>query len=148
MKIWRPGPQLVFTLNNRFFRHQAGYILLPARPGGQADRVVGLYKYKVVNNISLSAIQGLLLWFERWCMVEYNALSPASYKEMPSIFADQLRPRIRVPIPMRGKGRGRLRGLSHWVQLCTHHVTWSPHKLWRSTSIFKLCFSQKLELPS
>jgi hypothetical protein len=28
------GPQLVFTLNNRFFRHQACYSLLPAKPGG------------------------------------------------------------------------------------------------------------------
>jgi hypothetical protein len=28
------GPQVVFTLNNRFFRHQAFYSLLPAKPGG------------------------------------------------------------------------------------------------------------------
>jgi hypothetical protein len=39
------GPQLVFTLNNRFFCHQACYSLLPAKPGGQADRVVSLWKY-------------------------------------------------------------------------------------------------------
>jgi hypothetical protein len=44
------GAQLVFTLNNQFFRHQACYSLLSARPGGQADRVVGLYKYKVVGS--------------------------------------------------------------------------------------------------
>ncbi len=25
---------------------------------------------------------------------------------------------------------------------CAHHVTWSPHKLWRSTSIFNLCRSR------
>jgi len=43
------GPQLVFTLNNRFFRHQACYSLLPAKPGGQADRVISLCKYKVVG---------------------------------------------------------------------------------------------------
>ncbi len=43
------GPQLVFTLNNRFFRHQACYSLLPAKPGGQADRVISLRKYKVVG---------------------------------------------------------------------------------------------------
>jgi hypothetical protein len=42
------GPQLVFTLNNRFFRHQACYSLLPAKTGGQADRVISLCKYKVV----------------------------------------------------------------------------------------------------
>jgi hypothetical protein len=36
------GPQLVFTLDNRFSRHQACYSLLPAMPGGQADRVVSL----------------------------------------------------------------------------------------------------------
>jgi hypothetical protein len=45
----KAGLQLVFTLNNRFFRHQACYSLLPAKPGGQADRVVSLYKYKVVG---------------------------------------------------------------------------------------------------
>ncbi len=45
------GPQLVFSLNNRVFRHQACYSLLPARPGGQADRVGGLYKYKVVDQV-------------------------------------------------------------------------------------------------
>jgi hypothetical protein len=39
----------VFTLNNRFFRHQACYSLLPAKPGGQADRVISLGKYKVVE---------------------------------------------------------------------------------------------------
>ncbi len=43
------GPQLVFTLNNRFFRHQACYSLLPAKPGGQEDRVISLCKYKVVE---------------------------------------------------------------------------------------------------
>jgi hypothetical protein len=43
------GPQLVFTLDNRFFRHQACYSLLPAKPGGQADRVISLCKYKVVG---------------------------------------------------------------------------------------------------
>jgi hypothetical protein len=43
------GPQLVFTLNNRYFRRQACYSLLPAKPGGQADRVVSLCKYKVVG---------------------------------------------------------------------------------------------------
>jgi hypothetical protein len=43
------GPQLVFTLNNRFFRHQACYSMLPAKQGGQADRVVSLCKYKVIE---------------------------------------------------------------------------------------------------
>jgi hypothetical protein len=43
------GPQLVLTLNYRFFRHQACYSLLPAMPSGQADRVVSLCKYKVVS---------------------------------------------------------------------------------------------------
>jgi hypothetical protein len=58
------GPQLVFTFDNRFsktgwavsqsvryifFRHQACYSLLPAKPGGQADRVISLCKYKVVG---------------------------------------------------------------------------------------------------
>jgi hypothetical protein len=26
---------------------------------------------------------------------------------------------------------------------CAHHVTWSPNKLWRSTSIFNLCFNER-----
>jgi hypothetical protein len=46
------GPQLVFTFNNRFFRHQACYSLLPGKPGGQADRVISLCKYKVVGRTS------------------------------------------------------------------------------------------------
>ncbi len=37
------------TFNNRFFRHQDWYSLLPARPGGKADRVVGLDRYKVLG---------------------------------------------------------------------------------------------------
>ncbi len=45
---------------------------------------------------------------------------------MSSICADQLCPRLRVP--MRGDG-GRLRGLSLEYS-CAHHVTWSPNKLW------------------
>jgi hypothetical protein len=49
-------PQLVFTLNNRFFRHQACYSLLPAKPGGQADHVLSLCKYKVVGTASLSIL--------------------------------------------------------------------------------------------
>jgi hypothetical protein len=32
MKICRAGPQLVFIFDNQFFRHQACYSLLPARP--------------------------------------------------------------------------------------------------------------------
>jgi hypothetical protein len=43
------GLQLVFTLNNRFFHHQARYSLLPAKTGEQADRVISLCKYKVVG---------------------------------------------------------------------------------------------------
>ncbi len=40
------GPQLVFTFNNRFFRHQARYSLLPARPRKKPERqnVSGVYK--------------------------------------------------------------------------------------------------------
>ncbi len=52
------GPQLVFTLNNRFFRHQACYSLLSAKPGGQADRVVSLCKYKVVGQYHYIVILG------------------------------------------------------------------------------------------
>ncbi len=34
---------------------------------------------------------------------------------------------------------GRSCGVSANEYSCTHHVTWSPNKLWRSTSIFNLC---------
>ncbi len=43
----RSGPQLVFTFKNRLFRQQVCYSLLPARPCGKAERVVGLYRYTV-----------------------------------------------------------------------------------------------------
>ncbi len=51
------GQQLVFTLNNRFFRHQVCYILLPARPGRQAERVIGLYKYKDIGHTVPATLQ-------------------------------------------------------------------------------------------
>jgi hypothetical protein len=35
-------------------------------------------------------------------------------------------------------GIGVLPGLNEYS--CGHHVTWSPNKLWRSTSLFNLCF--------
>ncbi len=31
-------------------------------------------------------------------------------------------------------------GVSANENSCAHHVTWGPNKLWRSNSIFKLCF--------
>ncbi len=36
-------------------------------------------------------------------------------------------------------GRGKFWGVSANEYSCAHHVTWSPNKLWRSTSIFNLC---------
>jgi hypothetical protein len=32
-------------------------------------------------------------------------------------------------------------GVSADEYSCAHHVTWSPNKLWRSTSIFNLCIN-------
>ncbi len=55
------------------------------------------------------------------------------HKEMSSVLADQQRPRTWVP--MRGMGRC---GVSANEVSCAHHVTWSPNKLWRSTSILNL----------
>jgi hypothetical protein len=37
------------------------------------------------------------------------------------------------------RGEGGSCGVSAIEYRCTHHVTWSPNKLWRSTSIFNLC---------
>ncbi len=61
---------------------------------------------------------------------------PGGYKEMSSIFADQWRPRIRVP--MRGRDSGIEGSLSANERSCAHHVTLSPNKLWRSTSTYNL----------
>ncbi len=36
-------------------------------------------------------------------------------------------------------GGWRERGVLANEYSCAHHVTWSPNKLWRSTSIFNLC---------
>ena len=44
---------------------------------------------------------------------------------------------IRVPM----RGRGGSSGVSANEYSCAHHVTWSPNKLWRSTSIFNLWLS-------
>jgi hypothetical protein len=40
--------------------------------------------------------------------------------------------------PNAGGGEGGC-GVSANENSCAHHVTWSPNKLWRSNSIFKLC---------
>ncbi len=47
---------------------------------------------------------------------------------MSSSFADQQRPRIRVPMR---EDRGSC-GVSANENSCAHRVTWSPNKLWRS----------------
>jgi hypothetical protein len=38
------------------------------------------------------------------------------------------------------RGEGGSFGVSANEHSCAHHVTWSPNKLWRSVSIFNLCF--------
>jgi hypothetical protein len=63
--------------------------------------------------------------------------STGGYKEISSISADQKRSRIWVP--MRGDWGGC--GISSNEYSCAHHLTWSPNKLWRSTSIFNLWFT-------
>ncbi len=57
--------------------------------------------------------------------------SPGGYKEMSSIFADHSALVYRISMAVGG-----LQGLSQWVCISAHHVTWSPNKLWRSNSIF------------
>jgi hypothetical protein len=75
------------------------------------------------------------------------ALQPGGYKEKLSICADQWRPRIRVQ--MRGDGgEGGSCGVSANEYSCAHHVTWSPYKLWRSTSIFNLCLQHSGQVES
>jgi hypothetical protein len=56
-------------------------------------------------------------------------------KEMSSVFADQEPPRIRVQM----RGDWGSCGVSDNKYSCVHHVTWSPNKLLRSTSLFNLC---------
>ncbi len=57
-----------------------------------------------------------------------------SYTDMSSTFADQQLPRNTSP----NAGGGGSFGVSANEYSCAHHVTWSPNKLWRSTSIFNL----------
>jgi hypothetical protein len=88
------GPQLVFTLNNRFFRHQACYSLLTAKPGGQADRVVSLWKYKVVG----VPYQLYILWclctlsavtYIQWCLhiIPWCMCTLSAVRTMVSVFS-------------------------------------------------------------
>jgi hypothetical protein len=87
------GPQHVFTLNNRFFRHQACYSLLPARPGGQADRIVGLYKYKVVEGDLLGGHRSTPLRHKHM-LFPGACITPLITEDLP-----ELRDRIR-PFPL------------------------------------------------
>jgi hypothetical protein len=41
------------------------------------------------------------------------------------------------------RGREEICGVSANEYSCAHHVTWSPNKLWRSTSIFNLCCGER-----
>ncbi len=63
------------------------------------------------------------------------------YKEMSSIFADHWRPRIWAQM---GGGGGGKCVVSANEYSCAHHVTSIPNKLWRSTSIFNLCWQWSL----
>ncbi len=60
------------------------------------------------------------------CVKQTERHNQGVNKEMSSVFADQERPRIRV----------QMQGGNEYS--CEHCVTWSPNKLWRSTSIFNL----------
>ncbi len=57
------------------------------------------------------------------------------------VVVDQKRPHIRVQLGGMGAGKG---GVSANEYSCAHHETWSPNKLWRSTSIFNLCLCRSL----
>ncbi len=63
---------------------------------------------------------------------------------MSSIFADQQRPRNTSNESKCG-GRGGVAGSQPMSTAV--HVTWSPNKLWRSASIFNLCFLPILGIP-
>ncbi len=57
-------------------------------------------------------------------------------RDVVYIFADQQRPPYTSP----NAGEGESCGASANEYSCAHYVTWSLNKLWRSTSIFNLCF--------
>ncbi len=61
----------------------------------------------------------------------WQLLEAGGYKEMSSIWA----PRF----PNAGGGSC---GASANENSCTHHLTWSPNKLWRSNSIFNLLLEE------
>ncbi len=47
---------------------------------------------------------------------------------------------LAIRVQMRGEGGSCGVSLSANEYSCAYHVTWNPNKLWRSTSIFNLCF--------
>jgi hypothetical protein len=134
------GPQHVFTLNNRYFRYQACYSLLPAKPGGQAVRVVSLCKYKVVVTHSLS-------WGSRtdWArQPAINRILPEKRKENRVIFwlrvisiypcgwSVHYRWRVHAVLCWGGLKRTQTFSLlGIWLTYLPPHIwTPSPHPLW------------------
>jgi hypothetical protein len=59
------------------------------------------------------------------------------YKKMSSSVSLLTNSALVIRVQMRGGGGGSC-GVSADGYSCAHHVTWSPNKLWRSTSIFNL----------
>ncbi len=66
----------------------------------------------------------------------FDLNNPGGYKEMSSVFTLCWLIAPSYTSPNAG-GLG-VRGISANEYSCAHHVTWSPNKLWRSTSIFHL----------
>ncbi len=85
----------MFTLNNRFFRHQACYSLLPAKPGELADRVISLVNIRSLvgdfNWLAGGGVGGIDRPTHSECFLAstVEAFTPLSLFSMASIVADE-----------------------------------------------------------
>ncbi len=110
------------------FAFVSGQILHAMLSRKKKGRASGFARTLYMSNLRVWLV---LLWGSaHWDVICYHWL----YKEMSYILADQQRPCKRVPM-RRDVGSC---GVSANGYSCAHHVTWSPNKLWRSTSIFNL----------
>jgi hypothetical protein len=75
-----------------------------------------------------------------------NCCPSGGYKEMYNCISLLTNSALVIRVQMRGEGGSC--GVSANEDSCAHHVTWSPNKLCRSTSIFSLCVVPKGYLPT
>jgi hypothetical protein len=105
MKICRAGPQLMFTFNNRFFRNQACYSLLPARPGWKPVRVMGLDRYKVLGCDYLRARRWSCVWRRRAALRASVWANPFPVTKLSICSNHANRPKVRLHKLKKSRGK-------------------------------------------